>query len=99
MLGSVLALGPTTVVSSGDAISVPPANKIAVQVKGGVGTLRIDGSLNGVNYVTLIANTTFSTAGRLFTSTGNFLVTKIKPVLVAHTASTKTSVWLTAALL
>jgi hypothetical protein len=99
-VAAVLALGPTTSTGAGRTVSVPPANKVSVQVKGGVGSVKVDGSLEGSVWFPVIAATTFSTAGRMFASTSaTFLVTKLRPTLTLQSSTAETSVYLAAGLL
>lgn len=66
-------------------------------VGAGTCSVRIDGSLDGTNWVALSAATTASTAGRVFNSTGGFTVGHVRLVATAA-GSTDTEIdgWVSA---
>lgn len=95
--GSVLALGPTTSTGVGRIVNVGPANRLTVQIVGGVGAVQIDASLNGANWTSILAATTFSTAGRTVSSTAAHLFTRVRPRLTLQGSTVDTKVYIATA--
>lgn len=58
-------------------ISGGPFTKVAIEVTNGPGTVAVEGRVGSV-WTTLIAASTFNTAGLIATSTGDFLVSSVR---------------------
>lgn len=74
----MIVLSGTTSTGQSDAYSEEgPFTKVAVEVVGGTGTVAVEGRI-GSDWTALIAASTFTSAGLVATSTGNFLVSAIR---------------------
>lgn len=109
MIGSDLQVrGPlpsivnTTSTGAGTAFGVPSATKVAMQVvrasTAAVATqVKVEGSIDGDYWTDVIAAASYTSTGTdIVTSTGNFIVNKVRAVTVVHTATGPIDVTLTA---
>lgn len=93
--------GSTADNTAGTVLSLEyPATKVSMQIVGGTtgttGSVTLQGSLNGTNWVTAIAASTFANT-RVLTSTGNLCFSHLRAFLGSLSSTAGVSVWITGA--
>lgn len=82
--GALRLIGPTTATGVSSVASITPVLRVTAQVvgatTGATGTVSVQGSLDGANFMNAIAATTFrtGTTGTFITSTSTHLFTNLR---------------------